>query len=169
MICPYCRAENIEGADECVNCGQALYGLDLPGEPQGSQAPDFIHTRVSSLPARPPATVGPQDPVSLAVRLMQQQETGCVLVIDGGELMGIITGRDILYKVAGATEDLTAVTSRQVMTSDPQCLHEEDSIALALNLMASGDFRHVPILRDDKPVSVIDVNDVFRFISPHLV
>jgi CBS domain-containing protein len=100
---------------------------------------------------------------------MQQQETGCVLVIDGGELMGIITGRDILYKVAGATEDLTAVTSRQVMTSDPQCLHEEDSIALALNLMASGDFRHVPILRDDKPVSVIDVNDVFRFISPHLV
>jgi CBS domain-containing protein len=55
------------------------------------------------------------------------------------------------------------------MTPDPVCLHDEDSLALALNVMASGGFRHVPIVEDDRPVGVIDVHDVFRHISPHLV
>ena len=169
MICPSCRAENIEGADACTNCGQALYGLDLPGASQGSQAPEFIEQPLAALPKRAAPTVGLSDPVALAVRHMQSQETGCVLVMDGDRLAGIITGWDILHKVAGQTDDLNAVTCGQIMSADPTCLHDEDSIALALNAMASGHSRHVPVLRDDRPTGVIDVIDVFRHLSPHLV
>ncbi len=169
MICPSCRAENIEGVDECANCGQPLYGLDVPGAPEGSQAPDFVQEPIAGLPKYDAPKVSVSDPVGLAVRFMQRRDTGCILVIDGDRLAGIITGWDILQKVAGPTEDLNAVTCGHVMTPDPLCLHDEDSIAFALNLMASGDFRHVPVLRGDQPASVIDVGDVFRYISPHLV
>jgi CBS domain-containing protein len=100
---------------------------------------------------------------------MQTSGAGCVLVTRDGELVGIITGADILSKVAGPREDLNAVTCAQIMTPDPFCLHDDDSIAVALNAMAAGGFRHIPILRVDKPMSLIDVNDVFRFISPSLV
>jgi CBS domain-containing protein len=168
MICPFCRTENIEGADECVNCGQALYGLDLPGS-KGSVAPDFVNQPVSRLPLRTVPTLGASDPVGLAVRLMQRSDTSCVLVMNNGDLAGIITGRDILEKVAGQADDLNAVTCAQIMTPDPQCLHDEDTIALALNLMASGRSHHVQILVNEKPVGVIDVNDVFRHLSPYLV
>jgi CBS domain-containing protein len=99
---------------------------------------------------------------------MQTQNADAVLVMDGGRLAGIITGWDILYKVAGPTEDLNAVTCSEVMTPDPLCLDDDDSIALALNLMASGGFRHVPLLRGDDPAGVISVGDVFRHLSPHL-
>ena len=169
MICPACKTDNIEGSDSCANCGQALAGLDLPGEPQGSQAPDFIQDSLSGLPVREPARVGVDDPVALVVRLMQSQNAGAVLVFEGARLAGIITGWDILHKVAGPREDLNAVTCRQVMTADPLCLHEEDSVGLALNLMASGGFRHVPVLRGETPANVISVNDLFRHLSPHLV
>lgn len=169
MICPYCHAENIEGADECVNCGQSLYGLDLPGAKAGTTAPDFIHEPIASLPKHEAPRVRPSDPVGLAVQQMRRSDTGCVLVMEDDRLAGIITGWDILQKVAGPNEDLNAVTCGQVMTADPLCLRDDDSIALALNLMASGEFRHVPILRDGKPGTVIDHNDVFRHISPHLV
>jgi CBS domain-containing protein len=113
--------------------------------------------------------VGASDPVGLAVRRMQTQEAGCVFVMEGDQLVGIITGWDILQKVAGPTEDLNAVTCRQVMTSGPTSLQDDDSMAMALNVMASGGFRHIPVLRDGNPAGVIDVNDVFRAISPHLV
>lgn len=168
MICPYCHVDNIEGADECVNCGQTLYGLDLPGI-KGGVAPAFVLQPVSRLPIRIVPGIGASDPVSLAVRLMQRSDTSCVLVLLDGQLKGIITGWDILQKVAGPAEDLNALTCAQVMTADPQVLHDEDSIALALNLMAAGGFRHLPILVEQKPAGVIDVNDVFRHLSPHLV
>ncbi len=169
MICPYCSAENIEGSDVCVNCGQPLYGLDLPGAPQGSQSPDFIHQPLSLLSKREAVTVGADDPVALAVRLMQTRESSCVLVMDGERIDGIITGWDILHKVAGPGEDLNAVSCAQIMTPDPITLQDDDSIALALNMMASGGFRHIPILSDNQPTGIIDVNDVFRQITPHLV
>jgi CBS domain-containing protein len=169
MICPSCHYDNIEGSDECVNCGAALYGLDLPGAPQGSQSPDFIHHPLASLPIRQAPTVGPSDPVSLAIRQMRNADANCVLVLDGARLAGIITGWDIVQKVAGAAEDLTAVTCGQVMTAGPLFLHEEDSIAVAINLMAAGGFRHVPILKGDEPAGVIVASDVFRHISPQLV
>jgi CBS domain-containing protein len=124
---------------------------------------------VSRLPIRNVPSIGASDPVSLAVRLMQRSDTGCVLVLHDGQLKGIITGWDILQKVAGPAEDLNALTCAQVMTADPQILHDEDSIALALNLMAAGGFRHLPILVENKPAGVIDVNDVFRHLSPYLV
>jgi CBS domain-containing protein len=89
--------------------------------------------------------------------------------MDGGKLVGIITGSDFLTKVAGPREDLSAVTARQIMTPDPICLEEDDSIALAINMMGSGDFRHLPILKDGEPVTVIGVNDVFMYISPNMV
>src|SRR6266540_5510792 len=168
MICPFCRAENIEGADQCVNCGQDLAGLDLPGV-KGSIAPDFVQEIIAKLPKHDAPQVPASYPASMAVHLMQLSGTSCVLVTRDGELVGIITGADILHKVAGPNEDLNAVTCEQIMTPDPFCLHDDDSIAVALNGMASGGFRHIPIMRVDKPTSVIDVNDVFRFISPQLV
>ena len=169
MICPSCGAQNIEGADECATCGKPLYGIDLPDAPQGSQAPDYIKRPLSSLQKQPAVRVTAADPVSLVVRLMQVENAGCVLVMDGDKLSGIITGWDVLHKVAGARDDLTAVTCSQVMTANPLCLQADDSLAMALNLMATGGFRHVPVMEGDKLTAVVDVNDVFRDLVRNLV
>jgi CBS domain-containing protein len=166
MICPSCRAENIAGADHCSNCGTDLADIRLFELDQG---PQFVLERLADLPGRPPAQIGPSDPVVLAVRLMQTSNTGCVLVIDDGRLAGIITTWDILHKVAGPNEDLFAVTCAQVMTADPVFLRDDDTVAVAINKMSVGGFRHIPLLEEGKPTKVIDVADVFRHISPHMV
>ena len=169
MICPSCHTENIEGSDECVNCGAALYGLDLPGAPQGAKAPAFVQQPISGVPKRPIARVGVSDPVALAVRHMQQEGINCVVVMDGDRLAGLLTSSDIVNRVAGPAEDLIAVTCGQLMTADPIVLHDEDTIAMALNVMAANGYGHVPVLRGDEPIGILVPADVFRQISPHLV
>ncbi len=169
MICPSCRAENIEGSDLCANCGHDLFGADLPDSPSERPPVEFIYDRLADLPASPPVTVGRSDPVGLAVKLMQNQDAECVLVMDGEAIAGIITGWDILHKVAGQKEDLNAVTCGQIMSKDPVCLREDDNIAVAINKMALGDFRHIPLLHGTKVDCVISVDRIFRHISPHLV
>ncbi|HEX5139471.1 MAG TPA: CBS domain-containing protein [Dehalococcoidia bacterium] len=169
MICPSCHAENIEGADECSHCGAALYGLDLPGASHGAKAPAFIQQSIAGLPKRAVVKVGLSDPVGLAVRHMQRQDINCVLVMDGEKVAGILTGWDILQKVAGPREDLNAVTCGQVMTASPVVLHDEDTIAMAIHLMAAGGIQNVPVLKGDEPTGILVSTDVFRQISPHLV
>jgi len=168
MICPECKHDNIEGVDYCANCGHDLYGLDQPDAP-GATGPEFIHERLRDIPSRSPVKASVTDPVGLAVRLMQHAETDCVLVMDGSRLAGIITPWDILHKVAGPREDLNAVTCGDVMTADPVFLRDDDDVAVALNKMSIGGFRHIPLIQDGVPTGVISIGDVFRHISPHLV
>jgi CBS domain-containing protein len=127
-----------------------------------------MRERLSVLEAQEPAHVGPTDPVSFAVSHMQRRETDCVLVFDGQDLAGIITSFDILHKVAGPKEDLNAVTCAQIMTRDPVSLPADDEIKVAINKMASGEFRHVPIVDDAGRTRLVTVRDVFRHLSPHL-
>lgn len=148
----------------CRNCGHDLYSLNR----QPPRAPDFIATRLHDIPAQAPVRVETTDPVGLAVRVMQRSDTDCVLVMSGAHLAGIITPWDILHKVAGPNEDLNAVTCGQVMTADPVFLREEDDVAVAINKMSIGGFRHIPLLHGGTPVAVVGIRDVFRHIAPHL-
>jgi CBS domain-containing protein len=165
MKCPSCGHDNILGADECSHCGASLYGL----KSSGGQGPDFIHDPLTTIPIRPAVTLGVADPVSLAIREMKRADTNAVLVMDEGKLVGIITGWDIVQKVAGPYEDHNAVTCSEIMTPDPHVLHREDSVAMALNLMAARGMRHLPIVNKDGPEGVIIASDLFRHISPQLV
>ncbi len=54
------------------------------------------------------------------------------------------------------------------MTPDPVILRREDPIAVALNKMAVGGFRHVPIVDHGTPVAVVSARDVFRHIAQRL-
>lgn len=168
MICPECRHDNIEGVDYCANCGHDLYGLDQPGSPGADRGLEFIHQRLSEVPSKAPVKVGVNDPVGLAVRMMQHTDTSCVLVMDGPKLAGIITPWDILHKVAGPTEDLNASTCGQVMTADPVFLRDDEDIAVALNKMSIGGFRHIPLLQGGSPAAVVSIGDLFQHIAHHL-
>lgn len=169
MICPECHHDNIEGVDTCANCGQDLYSLDHPASDQaGERGPGFILERLAEIPAQSPVRVSTTDPVALAVRMMQNSDTDCVLVMSGAQLAGIITPWDILHKVAGPDEDLNAVTCGQTMTADPVFLRDDDNIAVALNKMSIGGFRHIPLLQGGTPTAVVSIKDVFKHIAPHL-
>src|SRR5262249_15537768 len=82
--------------------------------------------------------------------IMREHRVGCVLVVEGEPLTGILTERDLLLKLDGAT--LTAPV-RALMTPEPEVLAMEDPIAYALNKMSVGGFRHVPLVdREGRPV-----------------
>jgi CBS domain-containing protein len=168
MICPECKTDNIPGVDQCQNCGHDLSGIDRVASGVG-RGPEFIYERLREIPAQSPVRVSTTDPVGLAVRFMQNADTDCVLVMSGANLAGIITPWDILHKVAGPNEDLNAVTCGQVMTADPVFLRDDDDIAVAINKMSVGGFRHIPLLQDGAPLAVVSIRDLFKHIAPHLV
>ena len=71
-----------------------------------------------------------------------------------------------LIKLAGLGPEHRPIS--ELMTRDPVVLRQDDTIAVAINKMAVGGFRHVPIVDGHRPVAVVSARDVFRHISTRL-
>ena len=94
---------------------------------------------------------------------MRGDGVDAVLVVDGDRLKGIFTERDALLKLAGRS--LAGITVRDVMTKDPVVLREDDTIAVAINKMAVGGFRHIPLVDAGRPTGIVTARDVFHRIA----
>lgn len=162
MVCPACGFENLMGADACGNCGSDLMTSDIP-----VAATEFEHllTQIplGALAPRPCVTVGTDTAVADVLRTMRDnREAGVVVTGDGGQVVGIFTERDAVLKLAG--RDLPSGPISAVMTSDPVVLRADDSLAVAIQKMAVGGFRHIPIVADGRPVGIVTSHDVFRHV-----
>jgi CBS domain-containing protein len=119
---------------------------------------------ISALDPKPPVRVGPGEPVREAVRLMTENHTGCVCVVERDVLLGIFTERDLLHAVQAGI-DLAQTRVGELMTEKPETLRKQHGIAQALNQMSEGGFRHVPIVDGaGRPVGIISMPDIVRFI-----
>ncbi len=168
MICPSCRAENIEGSDICVACVADLFDLKLPS-PEGELEERLVNGHLSELGAAAAQSVGPGDPVTLAVHFMRDKNVECVLVRnESQQIVGILSERDVLMKAAGGKRDLMALAVRDIMTPDPVMLREEDSLAVALHKMSVGGFRHIPFVANDGTTLMISVQDLLRHVAPYI-
>jgi CBS domain-containing protein len=111
-------------------------------------------------------SLAPTDLVSTAVTRMLETQTSCAVVVDGGRLIGIFTGRDFLDRISVKKRDPARTQLGDVMTKDPRTLHPEDCISFAIKQMAEEGHRHVPIVDSEhKPVSVLDT----RLVISHLI
>jgi CBS domain-containing protein len=94
---------------------------------------------------------------------MRSRNQGCVMVTEDEVLIGILTERDLLRKVVGQVDPAT-LTVGDVMTPDPEAVSFHDSIAVVLNKMAVGGFRHVPLVDVKlRPVGIVSMRDIVGF------
>lgn len=161
MICPVCGFDNLQGADECENCGADLRTVDVPRPAAGLEA-HLVRDHLQDVRSRAPVMVSPETPVRAAVRRMQDDRTNCLLVGDGGRLTGIFTERDAVLKLAGRA--MEGIRVADVMTPDPVVLRTEDTIAVAVHKMAVGGFRHIPLVEDGRVKGIVTAQDLFHHI-----
>lgn len=167
LICPYCQAENIEGADECSECSQPLTEMGVR-VPTTSVEADLMRDRIERLWPKSPSTVPPDMPVGDVLQKMVGETIGCVMVVDRGELVGIFSERDALMKLNVDAARYFAKPISQFMTPRPVTLETSDKIAFALHKMNVGGYRHLPILFDGKLAGVISIRDILRYLTERI-
>ena len=162
-LCPACGHANMAGTDPCEECGQSLVA---PAEVVEGESSILLQPLLSLTP-RLPESVERHTSLAEAISRLKGRNVGCVLVTNpGGELVGIFTERDVLYRVAGLIEDLEAVPVESLMTPGPTALKPSDPISRALHMMAVHGFRHVPLVDEDGcPVGFISLRDILIFME----
>jgi CBS domain-containing protein len=101
-------------------------------------------------------TAPPDTTVGEAAKLMARKKVGAVLVIGGkGELVGIFTERDAVFRVIAKGRDVRSTRLAQVMTPAPLTVHPRKSLGYALLLMYEHGFRHAPVVEDGRLLGIV--------------
>lgn len=108
--------------------------------------------------------IAPDATILEALELMADKNVGAVIVLDGDQLVGIISERDYARKVAlaGRTSADTAVSA--IMTTAVSTVPLDASIDDCMELMTAGRFRHLPVVDKGKVVGVISIGDIVKAV-----
>lgn len=163
MKCPFCGDENIQGADTCESCGEDLTAFDGV-RPKDSLEKSLVKDTIGSIAKCEPMTVSKEASIKEVASGLDRENT-CCLVMDGSKLIGVVTMRDYLQKVMLKEIDIDKTPITEIMTPYPEILRPEDKIAIALNKMAIGGYRHVPIDLGNNQFGVVSVRDVLAYLA----
>ncbi len=121
---------------------------------------------IRSLKPKKPVTISESATLGYALQVLIDQEIGAVLVTNQiGLLVGILTERDYLNKVVGIHEDFCRLALAGIMTPNPETVEMTDSLAYALQKMDGGSYRHLPVVEEGRPVGIVLVRDVIRYVT----
>ena len=113
-------------------------------------------------------SVAPDSTVRDAVRLMNRQRIGAVLVMDEGKLAGIFTERDVLVRVVDAQRDPRTTLIREVMTSNLVTVSPEIRVGEALRVVTERRLRHLPVVENRELLGLVSIGDLSGWATQFL-
>ena len=108
-------------------------------------------------------TVRPGTPVTEVISLLREYNLGAVVVsVDGRQVSGIVTERDIVRRLADNTEFLTGPVS-DIMTAEVHTCKAADSVQSLMATMTDRRIRHLPVVDDrSRLAGIVSIGDVVK-------
>lgn len=107
-----------------------------------------------------PRTVEASAPVRDAARAMRDGDVGAIVVLDGGDLYGIVTDRDVAIRLVAEARDPATTTVGEIASRDPTAIESDRSERDALTLMRERALRRLPVVEDGQPVGILALGDL---------
>tara|TARA_R110000850_G_scaffold30703_6_gene84831 strand:+ start:1670 stop:2104 length:435 start_codon:yes stop_codon:yes gene_type:complete len=108
--------------------------------------------------------VEPDIKVADAAKTMTEKHIGALVVLKDGELVGIVTERDILNKVVTPGLNAADVEVHVIMTKEVVVIDPRRTVRQAMQIVTEKKLRHLPVMRDDVLVGMLSGGDLTRSI-----
>ena len=109
-------------------------------------------------------SIGPEDTVFRAIELMSEKQIGCLVVLIGGQLAGIVSERDYARKVILLGRSSHQTRAREIMSTPALFVTPEKTVADAMRLMTGRRVRHLPVLEGDNVVGMLSIGDLVNWV-----
>ena len=123
-------------------------------------------TKVCDAMTTHPRTVQGSTTVVEAARVMRDEDTGIVPIVEGDRLVGVVTDRDIAIRVVAEGKDPQSTTVGEIASSNLVTIDPDQDLDEALQLMAEHQVRRLPVCEDDgRLVGIVAQADIARSSS----
>jgi len=113
-------------------------------------------------------TVEANATVIRAVKIMNENEIGCLVVTRNGRAVGIVTERDLLKRVIGKARNPSKTKVREIMTKPLIAGHSDMDLEDATRLMFEKKIKKLPVVEHGRLMGLITLTDVARF-QPQMI
>lgn len=108
-------------------------------------------------------SIGPDASLQQAAALLAERRIGCLPVIDGGEVVGMLSERDIVRCVAQRGAEALDKPVRELMTSQVVTVGPDLAVITALSLMTKRRIRHLPVVEGGKLTGFVSIGDLVKY------
>ncbi len=109
-------------------------------------------------------SIGPEEPVLEAIRLMAEHHVGALLVMKGDELAGIVSERDYARKVILKGRSSADTPVAQIMSSPVVTVSLANSVQECMQLVTERRLRHLPVMEGRKVVGMVSIGDLVKAV-----
>ncbi|MEN7973951.1 MAG: CBS domain-containing protein, partial [Verrucomicrobiota bacterium] len=109
-------------------------------------------------------TVSPDTSVREAVQKMEDISAGTALVMEGDEVAGIISERDVIRKVVLLNKDIDQVLVKEIMTTNLTSITQETSLDDCMQLITDKRIRHLPVICGGVLCGIVSIGDVVKYL-----
>jgi IMP dehydrogenase len=119
---------------------------------------------LKSKPEQAVHTIGVNDSVYDAIRLMAEKHIGALVVVDGEAIVGIVTERDYARKIVLMDRSSKTTAVRDIMTPHVRFVQLEQTTYDCMALMTERRMRHLPVMEDGKLIGMVSIGDLVKEI-----
>ena len=110
----------------------------------------------------------PDATVREVAETMEDENVGSVVVVDGGEPVGILTDRDVTVRAVAEGLDPDTTTAQDVMTGDLVVVNTHDTIDELIETLDAADVRRMPVVDGDEIAGIVTLDDIAVLLAVEL-
>lgn len=107
-----------------------------------------------------PSTVEAGASVRDAARTMRQEDVGALIVLQSGDLHGVLTDRDVAIRLVAEDRDPSTTTVADIASQNPTAIESDRPLEDAISLMRERALRRLPVVEGGQPVGILALGDV---------
>jgi CBS domain-containing protein len=123
---------------------------------------------IDSLMNRELVTARPDESVAQVVARMNDESVGAVVIVEGDELAGMFSERDLVRRVIAAGKDPAAVDVGSVATRDVVSVDPDAPLRRCAEILREQALRHLPVVEGRRVVGIISARDFFNAVAGEL-
>jgi CBS domain-containing protein len=113
--------------------------------------------------------VEPTTSVREIAKRMRDADIGAIPVKANGQLVGIVTDRDLACRALAGSDAVTTLTAKDVMTSDVVCCSADDDVEIAIDVMEAKQIRRLPVTDNRRNmIGMLSLGDISHKVSKEL-
>ena len=107
-------------------------------------------------------TIGPDDSVLDALKLLAEKNVGALPVVEGGQVVGIVSERDYARKLVLKGRSSAATPVREIMSAPVVTVEPKQKLDFCMNLMTDRHLRHLPVVDNGRLLGLLSIGDLVK-------
>lgn len=129
----------------------------------------FVWLRVKDMMTEEVITISSEETGSSAAKAMSDNGVSCIVVENNGDIVGIITVKDFLSRIANKNWDWDRMAVREIMSSPVECVSPDLPVLNAITIMEAKRIKRLPVVDKKRLVGIVVQTDMIRSLTTYCI